>query len=284
MTATTTRPLTDEEIAAYHRDGFVVVPGLFGADEIAPIAAACAADPDLGGRIVHVTDSDGGQQDLAGWSSDEGEDLLGLMTRIARIVDNAETLIGESIYHWHSKLSMKKPGSAGRWDWHQDFGSWYAEGCLRPAMTTCTVAVDRCDEDNGCMKLVKGSHRFGRLDHVAVGVSRGADPKRVAEAQRLFETVSCAMAPGDALFFHANTLHASGPNPSERPRSLLHFSYNAVANDPVETPIPGHRYTPLRRSPDGAIRDGLWQGVIETTKFFEPRPENPYGYTIRRAS
>ena len=284
MTISTLYPLSPAQITAYHRDGFVMVPGLFAPDEIAPVQEACRADPNLGGRVVHVTDSDGGQQDLAGWSGDDGDDLLGLMTRIARIVDGAQALIGEPIYHWHSKFSMKKPGSGGRWDWHQDFGSWYVEGCLRPAMTTCTVAVDPCDEDNGCMQLVKGSHLFGRLDHVAVGAARGADPKRVERAREQYETVSCIMAPGDGLFFHANTLHASGPNHSQRPRSLLHFSYNAITNDPVETTIPGHRYTPLTKAPDGAIRDGAWNGVIAATEFFAPSDDHPYGYTIRRAS
>ena len=107
MTTSTLYPLSPEQIAAYHQDGFVMVPGLFAPDEIAPVQEACRIDPNLGGRVVHVTDSDGGQQDLAGWSGDDGDDLLGLMTRIARIVDGAQALIGEPIYHWHSKFSMK---------------------------------------------------------------------------------------------------------------------------------------------------------------------------------
>ncbi|HEY2112612.1 MAG TPA: phytanoyl-CoA dioxygenase family protein, partial [Dongiaceae bacterium] len=78
-------------------------------------------------------------------------------------------MIGKPVYHWHSKLSMKKPASAGRWDWHQDYGYWYDEGCLAPDMTTCMIAVDRTDRANGCVELIRGSHLLGRIDHKAVG-------------------------------------------------------------------------------------------------------------------
>ena len=69
------------------------------------------------------------------------------------------------------------------------------------------------------MQLVRGSHLFGRLDHVAVGASRGADPGRVALARTQFETVSCVMAPGDGMFFHdavksLKVILASQPNPT----------------------------------------------------------------------
>ena len=54
------------------------------------------------------------------------------------------------------------------------------------------------------------------------------------EAQ--FERVYCEMAPGDALFFHCNLLHASGPNESDRHRRAFIMCYNALANPQLGNP------------------------------------------------
>jgi hypothetical protein len=66
--ATTERPLSTGEIAAFHRDGYAIVRGLFSAAEIEPLRQACLADPTIGGRIRAVADSDGNAQEVIGWT------------------------------------------------------------------------------------------------------------------------------------------------------------------------------------------------------------------------
>ena len=280
----TQHPLTPDQIVAYHRDGYLHIPGFFDAAEIAPVQAALRDDPGVGGRLATVHDGSAKtQHDYLGWTR-HGDDWLGVTTRLARLVEGAATLIGEPVYHWHSKLVKKPAGKSGQVVWHQDFSGWYQDGCLMPEMLTAIVALTPATRENGCLHMLRCSHKMGRVDRLRDGDAySNIEPRRLAAMQKRFEDVAVEMAPGDGLFFHANTLHASGPNHSERPRSLLHFSYNAIANDPVETTIPGHRYTPLTKAPDGAIREGAWNGVIATTAFFAPREDNPYGYTIRRA-
>ena len=146
---------------------------------MAPLQAACAADPEIGGALQAVADSAGKPQEVVSWSR-LSDDLVGVFPRVARLVDATEDLIGLPVYHWHSKLSMKKPGSEGRWDWHQDYGYWYYEGCLAPHMTTCMIGVDRSDRENGCVQLVRGSHLLGRIDHTRIGEATGVDPQRLA--------------------------------------------------------------------------------------------------------
>jgi ectoine hydroxylase-related dioxygenase (phytanoyl-CoA dioxygenase family) len=67
------------------------------------------------------------------------------------------------------------------------------------------------------------------------------------------ELVYCEMAPGDAVFFDGNTLHASAANESVNPRWSLICCYNAARNDPYKD---SHhpRYTPLHKVPEGAIK------------------------------
>jgi ectoine hydroxylase-related dioxygenase (phytanoyl-CoA dioxygenase family) len=281
------RRLSAAEIAGYRRDGFVRLPGLFAADEIEPLAEACRADPEIGGALVAIADSSGKAQEVVSWSL-PSDDFIGVLPRLARIVEAAEDLIGGPVYHWHSKLSMKRPGSEGRWDWHQDYGYWYYDGCLAPDLTTCMIAIDATSVENGCVKLVRGSHLLGRIDHARVGEASGVDPQRLAKILESHAVVDCEMAPGDAVFFHSNTLHASGPNRSNRPRTILHCSYNASDNAPIVTEgQEHHRYRPLEILPDSALRERRYGSIFDTQQFNVARPGqavNLYGYKVLRHS
>lgn len=233
-----------------------------------------------------IADSQGNAQEVVSWT-EPSDDLVGIMPRLARMVAGAASLVGRPVYHWHSKLSMKAPGSAGRWDWHQDYAYWYDEGCLYPDMATCTVAVDRAVPENGCLRLVRGSHLLGRIAHPRVGAASGADPARLAQVMARHETVDCVMEPGDALFFHANTLHASGPNLSRSPRTLLHCSYNAVDNSPFIAGQEHHAYRPIAVLPDDTLRAGRFGSAFDRQEFVyrgATGETSAYGYRLLRGS
>jgi len=274
--------LTPAQLADYERDGYLFLRGFFAPDEIAPLQQACAADPEIGGALQAVADSSGKAQEVVSWSR-LSDDLVGVFPRVARLVDATEDLIGKSVYHWHSKFSMKKPGSEGRWDWHQDYGYWYYEGCLAPDMLTCMIAVDPSYKENGCVQLVRASHRLGRIDHTRVGEASGVDPQRLAEIMKTHEVIDTVLQPGDAVFFHCNMLHASGPNKTDQPRTLLHCSYNAIANSPFVDGQEHHAYKPLEKLPDSAIRDGQFASIFDRQEFFATSRQptvNRYGYKM----
>ena len=165
-----------------------------------------------------------------------------------------EKLLGGEVYHYHSKLTMKRPNVGGAWNWHQDYGYWYNNGCLYPDLASIAVAVDRATRENGCIEFLRGSHKLGRIDHGQVGGQTGADVERVAAVEQQLEHCYLEMAPGDACFFHCNTLHSSAQNRSARPRNILICCYNKASNDPIkEHHHP--RYTPLSKVPDRRIKD-----------------------------
>ena len=143
--------LGPRQVAVFQRDGFVVLPGFFAGEEIAPLREACHADPSMGGQLRAVADSSGNAQDIIEWTTLSDDEIWVVPPRLARLIDGSEALLGKPVYHWHSKLSMKAPHSAGRWDWHQDYPYWYDEGCLSPDMLTCMIAVDRVSRANGCV-------------------------------------------------------------------------------------------------------------------------------------
>ncbi len=178
--------------------------------------------------------------------------VYGMIARSESVVGVAEQLLGGEVYHYHSKMIMKDAKVGGAWAWHQDYGYWYQNGVLFPDLTSAFIAVDRATRENGCMQVLKGSHKLGRIEHVLTGEQAGADMERVTEAAKVLELVYVEMEPGDILYFHANTLHRSDRNNSDNPRWSMICCYNAAKNNPYkESHHP--RYTPLHKVPDSAI-------------------------------
>ncbi|MHA1566045.1 MAG: phytanoyl-CoA dioxygenase family protein [Alphaproteobacteria bacterium] len=266
--------LTQNERDCFARDGFVFKRGLFDAEEVGFLARAITRDDGIARNIMLRPDSEGGNAELVVWNH-PGDDVFGAVARCARVVDGMESLLGGEVYHYHSKLTMKAPGSGGAWNWHQDYGYWYQNGCLFPDMASVMIAVDAATNENGCLQVLAGSHLMGRVEHGLHGGQTSADPERVDEAMKSLELVSCEMAPGDALFFHCNLLHYSAQNKSAKPRTMLLCCYNAASNNPYkEHHHP--RYTPLHKLPDSAVKEfGLCQAGA--TRVFMHREDDHTG-------
>jgi ectoine hydroxylase-related dioxygenase (phytanoyl-CoA dioxygenase family) len=243
--------LSPEQVEAFHRDGYVVVRGLFDAEEMQLLSEYARADQAMQGIAADRADAQGNAARLALWN-DAGDDLYGTVSRMPRIVEPTTQLLGREVYHWHHKMSMKEPFKGGAWEWHQDYGYWYKQ-LLFPDLLSAFIAIDPNTRENGCMQVIKGSHKMGRIEHGTFGDQVGADPARVAESLKAMELVHCEMEPGDTLFFHSNTLHMSEPNRSPNPRWSLICCYNVRGNDPIR---PGHPpYSKLDPVSDEALRD-----------------------------
>ena len=113
-----------------------------------------------------------------------GDDLYGMFSRSPRIVDRMEQLLGGEVYHYHTKMMLKEPRVGGAWEWHQDYGYWYHNGCLFPLLASCLIAVDRATRQNGCLQVLSGSHQMGRIEHGKTGDQTGADMEMVDAAHR----------------------------------------------------------------------------------------------------
>jgi ectoine hydroxylase len=221
--------LTDDSVVAFNRDGFLKVERLFDEREVAAMLAAV----EEGGRVASSTwaskDADGRASRLALWF-ELGDDIWASASTCPRVVNNIRILLGEEIAFFHGKVMLKEAHTGGAWEWHQDYGYWYLQGYAFPRLLSVFVALDPATRENGCLQVLRGSHRLGRLDHGRVGSQTGADPARIQEIEKLFERVHCVMEPGDALFFHCNLLHSSAPNDSDDDRRSFIMCYNALAN------------------------------------------------------
>ena len=117
----------------------------------------------------------------------------------------------------------------------QDFGYWHEQGpLLQPDKCfSCIVALDDHRVDNGCLQVLAGSHRLGRLDHGVAAGQAGVAPRMLGAAAERCDLVHCELDAGDVLFTHSNLLHASAPNESARWRRSLIMAFTTRDNQPL---------------------------------------------------
>src|SRR6516225_1432820 len=182
--------LNAQQIEQFHRDGFVFVEKLFNDEELDLLRRIARADQQLTQKAAGRRDGQGGVVKLT-VDNEVGDDIYGAIVRSRRIVDSMEKLLGGEVYHYHHKMILKEPKVGGAWEWHQDYGYWYHNGCLSPDLASCMIAVDRATKANGCLQVLRGSHHLGRIDHGKIGDQTGADLERVEVALKRLELVYC---------------------------------------------------------------------------------------------
>ena len=238
--------LTLDAIEAFDRDGYIVIEQLLDAEETELLGTIARRDQALAAAKTSRADGEGGAVDLVVENELPDNSIYSAIVQAEPLVTAVESLLGDEVYHYHHKMILKEPRVGGAWTWHQDYGYWYNNGCLFPDMASCMFAVDRATCENGCLQVLKGSHRMGRIDHIKRGDQTGADMERVTAALERLELVLVEMAPGSAVLFHGNTLHRSDQNQSEYPRWAFICCYNTRSNDPYKDGRHPH-YSPLNR-------------------------------------
>lgn len=215
-------------VTRYHEDGFLVVPNLFSAEEVRIMLDHVGGEK-VAGQAWDITDASGAGARMALWT-DIAQDVWGAASTCPRIVNTIRMLQGEDIAFFHGKVMLKLAGTGAAFEWHQDYGYWYDQGFAMPRMMSAFVALDPCTRANGCLEVLKGSHRLGRLNHQAAGSQTGADPERLRQVMPLFEHVHVELTPGSTIFFDCNLLHGSSPNRSTMHRRSFIMCYNALHN------------------------------------------------------
>jgi hypothetical protein len=242
------------QIEQFQRDGYLMVEDLYTPEEMELLLNIGKTDSEKAEMVHAPKDAEGRESKLWLTSDTEREDIYNAICHGHRLVDTMEAVMLDEVYLYHYKMMVKEPRVGGAWEWHQDYGYWYSNGALYPDMASCMIAVDRAYKGNGCLQVLKGSHKIGRIEHGRYGTQTGAEPGRVALAEKHLERVYCEMRPGTALFFHANLLHRSDPNESSDPRWSLICCYNTRHNPCDDKP--GHpSYIKLEKWDDKRVTE-----------------------------
>ena len=262
--------LTQQQIADYHRDGYLIVPNFLNDEEISKLYKIATNDETLQKHAFDLNDQSGKKTKLTLWYT-PGNDAYGLLTKSHRMVDSVNKLLaGDSaVCHFHSKLMQKEPKVGGAWEWHQDYGYWYKNEFLFPGeMMSVMVAITEANKQNGCLQVIKGSHKMGRIEHGFAGEQVGASKHYVDLILKTNELIYVELLPGDALFFHSNLLHRSEANLSDTARWSLISCYNRSNNIPYNEPSRSS-IIPLQAVPDDALLKWKTEEINNEANFLE---------------
>lgn len=264
------RLLADEEVQSFHKDGYVIVPGFFSKAEIDKLYGIAVGDTVIHQHAVDLNDQAGKKTKLTLWFK-PGDDVYSLLLRSNRMVNSVAKLLDSDslVCHFHTKLMQKEPRVGGAWEWHQDYGYWYKNQFLFPdQLVSVMIALTEANKANGCLQVIKSSHKLGRVNHGFAGEQVGADMVMVEHALKTMEHVYVEIQPGDALFFHSNLLHRSEANTSDKPRWSIISCYNSLSNPAYNDESTSWR-EPVQIVPDNALMDDAVVGASEAGDFLQ---------------
>lgn len=199
--------LSDEQICEYQQDGLVFPIPVLSAAEVATARAAleelAAA---LGGRaeiarLRHL-------QLFHRWVQD--------LVLHPRVLDAVEDVLGPDILVHSSQVFWKRPHDPAYVSWHQD--GFYV-GLSELNYASAWLALSDSSADNGCMRVVRGSHRSGIVSHNRMAITpNNFVSLEIACQVKESEATDVTLQPGEMSLHHVAVVHGSSPNTSNRPR------------------------------------------------------------------
>jgi phytanoyl-CoA hydroxylase len=262
--------LTAQQVAEYHQKGYLIVRNFLAQDEVHKLHGIAIEDDAMRKHSFDLNDQSGKKTKLALWYK-PGNDAYGLLTKSKRMINSVHQLLdGEApVCHFHSKLMQKEPKVGGAWEWHQDYGYWYKNEFLFPEqMMSVMIAITDANKENGCLQVIEGTHKMGRVEHGFAGEQVGASQHYVDLALKTMPLVYVELKAGDALFFHSIILHRSEANTSEHSRWSLISVYNRSSNVPYNEPS-GYSTIPVEAVPDEALLQWQTTGLGDNADFLE---------------
>ena len=228
--------LSTDDIGHYHADGYVIPDFRLGDDMLEDIRG-------MHGRLIakHPEFADYCPASLA---FDTG--FLNI-ARIPAILDMVEQLIGGNFALWNSSFFAKPARVGTKTPWHQDGEYWP----IRP-LATCSVwiAVDPATTENGCLRVIPGSHRRRELGRHDFNGAEGLSLPLELSADEFDETTArdIVLEAGQVSLHDIFLAHGSEPNRSDRPRRGMTLRYMPTSSVYRRDLADGRRGGPLAMS------------------------------------
>lgn len=230
--------LAPAEIDAYHRDGYIVPRWRLPADELARLqdlmARLVADNPTLVDKpIISPHIPGGGAQKLK-----TSPDWRHIATH-PRILDIVEQIVGPDIVLWGSSVFYKRAVAGPETAWHRDAQAW---PMIKPIATTSAwIAVSDSTVENGCLRVIPGSHAAGQVGEHGYADPTGSIVARSIAAHEFDEgtAVDVELEAGQMVLFDVYTIHGGGPNHGTLPRAgyalrfmpaTSHFDHDSADN------------------------------------------------------
>jgi len=258
--------LTEQQIATYHTEGFLIIPQCLTHNEIELLSKELPMTIDRDSPRIVLEDNGAVRSVFAPHFVNETYLKL---SKLKRFVQPSEQLIGNSLYLHQYKINTKKGLKGDWWEWHQDFPYWhYDDGIKEPDLVNVMIYLQDTDSSNGALMLIPKSHQIGIAkfaDKTNASTSRAAkysdhlkkndyasslnsDIKFTVDHDLLKSLASqngiftASGTRGTVVFFHSNLFHASNVNLTPFDRDAVLITYNSTANLPESVSYPRPDY------------------------------------------
>ncbi len=238
--------LSNEQVARFHRDGYLKIPQLLGHDtceemrriaaehvrvQLAPIEyevdvkypGAPADSKALGGdttrRLLHAYAR---HDEFRQWGADQ------TIADILRDLFAGPDIVLSQCHH--NCVMTKHPGFSSATLWHQDNRYWSFD---EQNLISVWSALGDENKDNGCLRVIPGSHKLN-LEPGCFDAALFLRPDLPENKQLIQRSERVELAKGDVLFFHSKLFHAAGRNLTTEVKYSLVYTYHLAANQPIK--------------------------------------------------
>ncbi len=216
--------LSDEQVEAFHRDGFLTGVQVLDDHQVETLCAELAGLMETSHpahELFHEYHSNESSNPdtilfhaLGAWRT--GPAFHDVLWSPAFLVAASQLLEG-AVRFWHDQLFCKPAHHGGVVAWHQDYSYWTRTQPM--AHLTCWMALDDSTRDNGCLYYVPGSHKWNLLPITGLAGDMNEIMTVLNEEQKqAFRPVPIELKRGQCSFHHPLTVHGSYENRSDRPR------------------------------------------------------------------
>ena len=238
--------LRPEERRAWEEDGFIIRPSVFSESELRVlreaaeqvVARAAQSSRDAESYLVdgnRYVDADGATIQFEHEPDSQTirviEPFHHLHSELDALIDDPRLvhpmrgLVGsKAVSLWTDKLNLKRPRDGSRFRFHQDSPYWAYDCDHVDRLPNVMIALDDAREENGCLRVVRGSHKSGLLP----GIEDDSRLGPLFTDTRYFDSehaIAAAMPAGSLLFFSPHIVHGSEPNRSDSARRAMVLTY-----------------------------------------------------------
>jgi phytanoyl-CoA hydroxylase len=225
-----------EQAAFFRANGYLLCAGVFSSAEVdelrravdGVIARATGTPFDMNHAWSAARDGDADEVNqvvLKGFHDLQYHDAaFARAVAHPRLVEALTIVIGPDVQLHHTKMLVKPPERGAPFPMHQDY-PYFPHA--RHTVTAASIHLDDATEENGCLRVIPGSHKLGPI--AETGESNELDSAKYP----IEEGVRVPAKAGDVLLFNYLTIHGSGVNASDRPRRNILFQYRDRADEPL---------------------------------------------------
>ncbi len=238
--------LSPEQVARFHRDGFLKVPGLLPYEtceemkrlaaghvrvQLAPIEyevdvqypGAPLDSKALGGdttrRLLHAYAR---HDEFRQWATDrEIADIL------RDLFTGSDVVLSQC---HHNCIMTKHPGFSSATLWHQDNRYWSFD---EQNLISVWSALGDENKENGCLRVIPGSHKLN-LEPGCFDAAMFLRPDLPENKLLIQQSERVELSKGDVLFFHSKLFHAAGRNLATDVKYSLVYTYHLASNQPIK--------------------------------------------------